>query len=542
GTPNLYRLKTTVYVNGELTETDEQFVGARELTFSHDEGLAINGHPVKLKGVCIHHDAGCLGSAVPRQVWYRRIKHLKEMGCNAIRTSHNPQASDLYDICDELGLVVIDEAFDEWEYPKKKWVKGWNVGTPTYDGNYDYFKEWGETDLKDMILRDRNHPSVIMWSIGNEVDYPNDPYSHPILDSIRISQPVYGGWLPGNPQAEQLSSLSRKLVDVVHRYDPTRPATAGLAGVAMSNHTDYPFNLDVCGYNYTESLYEKDHATYPERILYGSENSQDPQAWNVVRDSKYVFGQFIWTGIDYLGESGQWPSRGFYTGMLDFGGFLKTNGLYRQAMWSEKPVVNLTTAPLTGAHRRGAPLPGWNYKEGARIVVTCMGNTPYARLTLNGVEVGQPKAIDKDRYSTSWSIPYQKGTLTVEGLNEAKEVCCSSAVTTAGVPVRLTALPDVRVIEKERGVSQIELDVTDSQGVLVPSAKNEITCRIAGPVRLLGLENSNNADMSDYRDNRQCVYHGRLIAYIQATGQKGKATITFSSPSLKSTSIELDIN
>ena len=199
--PNLYTIRTSIIQNGKVVDQNEQQTGIRELTFDPNKGFALNGISTKVKGVCMHHDAGCLGSAVPREVWKRRLLTLKDMGCNAIRMTHNPQAPDVYELCDEIGLLVMDEAFDEWEFAKKKWIKGWNKGTPGFQGAASYFNEWSDKDLADMVLRDRNHPSVIMWSIGNEVDYPNDPYSHPVLDHANINQPVQGGYLPDHPKA-----------------------------------------------------------------------------------------------------------------------------------------------------------------------------------------------------------------------------------------------------------------------------------------------------------------------------------------------------
>ena len=230
-----------------------------------------------MKGVCLHHDAGVLGSAVYRDVWKRRLLNLKEIGVNAIRTSHNPQSPDIYQLCDQLGLLVINEAFDEWEFPKRKWLEGWNKGTPGFQGSFDFFEEWGEKDLADMVRRDRNHLSVFAWSIGNEVDYPNDPYSHPALNGSKsgFTQPIYGGYKKNAPDAMRLGAIAKKLVAVVKQYDKSRPTTAGLAGVAMSNETEYPGALDIAGYNYTESMYDRDHKKYPQRVIFGSENRLD---------------------------------------------------------------------------------------------------------------------------------------------------------------------------------------------------------------------------------------------------------------------------
>ena len=281
--PNLYQLKTTVYKGKELIDKTVTNVGIRTLRFDADKGFFLNGKSMKVRGVCLHHDAGVLGSAVPKEVWRYRLITLKSLGCNAIRTSHNPQAPEFYDLCDELGLLIMDEAFDEWEFPKKKWIEGWNVGKPGFEGYSEYFNIWGETDLQDMILRDRDHPSVFMWSIGNEVDYPNDPYSLPILDKEGIGQQYTHGYLPDHPNAKRLGGIAKRLAAVVRKNDLSRPVTAALAGPVMSNETDYPGTLDVVGYNYTESRYAEDHAAYPKRVFYGSETSQSMGSWKVVQ-------------------------------------------------------------------------------------------------------------------------------------------------------------------------------------------------------------------------------------------------------------------
>ena len=541
--PNLYQLTTTLYVNGKKTESNAISTGVRTLRYDANEGFFLNGVNTKLKGVCIHHDAGCLGAAVPREVWRRRLERLQEMGCNAIRMSHNPQAPDLYELCDEMGFVVMDEAFDEWEFPKRKWIEGWNVGKPGYDGSADFFNEWCERDLRDVILRDRNHPSIIMWSIGNEVDYPNDPYSHPVLETGTINQPVHGGYLKDAPQAERLSEISAKLAKVVRTYDLSRPVTAALAGVIMSNHTDYPFNVDICGYNYTENRYELDHKTYPNRVIYGSETGRGINEWKAVRDSKYIFAQFIWTGLDYLGESGRYPSRGLNTGMIDFAGFLKPTGYLRKAMWSDGPVAYLGTsmAPRGERRWRGEPQPTWNYRKGMEVMAVACFNTPYARLVLNGKVVGEEKPYNSDTYSASWVIPYEEGTLTVEGLDQNHQVVATYSLKSNSRPEAISAQADKDVISCERGVSQIELQIVDENGNPVYLADNEITCMTRGPIRLLGLESGSNSDMSDNKARRKRVHNGRLIAYVQATGEKGDAVVSFTSPWLKGTSVIIQV-
>lgn len=334
--PYLYLMKVELLSGEKTIDSASINVGIRTLKFDADKGFFLNGNSMKVKGVCIHHDAGVLGSAVPKEVWHRRLIKLKELGANAIRMSHNPQAPDVYDLCDRLGILVMDEASDEWEFPKRKWLKGWNKGEPGYDGTFDFFEEWIDRDVTDMVRRDRNHPCVFLWSIGNEVDYPNDPYSHPILngDGANINQPMFGGYKPEAPNAERIGKIAKRLAAVVRSVDSSRPVTGALAGVVMSNQTEYPEAVDVVGYNYTEDRYVTDHKLYPKRIIFGSETHADEKAWAAVRDNQHIFGHFVWTGFDYLGESGEWPSRGLGTGLIDFTGALKPNGQYFQALWS----------------------------------------------------------------------------------------------------------------------------------------------------------------------------------------------------------------
>ncbi|SBV96976.1 sugar-binding domain-containing protein [uncultured Dysgonomonas sp.] len=559
--PNLYQLKTTVLKDGKVIDQTTTTTGIRNYTFDPNKGFALNGEWMKVKGVCIHHDAGVLGSAVPKDVWKRRLFTLKEIGVNAIRTSHNPQAPDLYSLCDELGLLVLNEAYDEWEFPKRKWLEGWNVGTPGFQGNFDYFEEWGEKDLADVVRRDRNHVSVFAWSIGNEVDYPNDPYSHPVLDggaATGFTQAMFGGYKKDAPDAMRLGDIAKRLVAVVKKYDTSRPTTAGLAGVAMSNQTAYPGALDIAGYNYTEGMYAKDHQTYPERVIYGSENRHELSAWKAARDNEYIFGQFLWTGIDYLGESGRWPSRGFYSGLLDFGGFIKPRGYFRQSLWSDKPMAYLGTYPTPGkgsksqmkdvwsqldAENEGNyeektpsmdAWPIWNYQEGQSIRVVSYTNAAKARLELNGKEVGQTKDYDDNTGIIYWDIPYQAGKLEVIGMDKNGNETARYAIQSSTQPHALTIVQSEKEVCKDKGLIQVIVQVVDENGVPVMLSDNEITCRISGPAKLLGLEASNNEDMSDYTDNKHRVFHGHILAYIQATGEQGEVKVQFTSPWLKS--------
>lgn len=559
--PYLYTLHTTVSVDGRETDRTETETGFRTFTFDPDRGFALNGEWMKVKGVCLHHDAGVLGAAVPWPVWHRRLSTLKELGCNAIRTSHNPQAPELYALADRLGLLVLDEAFDEWEFPKRKWLEGWNVGTPGFEGSYDFFEEWGERDLADMVRRDRNHISIFAWSIGNEVDYPNDPYSHPVLGGDRaggFTQASYGGYNPDAPDANRLGEIARRLAAVVRRYDATRPVTAGLAGVAMSNETGYPDALDIAGYNYTENRYITDHETYPDRVIYGSENRHDKAAWDAVTSNEHIFGQFLWTGIDYLGESSRWPSRGFYSGLLDFAGYVKPRGYFRRSLWSEEPMAYVGTYPIPGHGGAGLPAgdawseleagngepfektpsmdawPVWNYTEGQPVRVVCYTNGEQAKLLLDGREVGSPKPYDPETGIIYWDIPFRAGTLEAVAMAADGRETARGAIRTSGRP---HAIQIDSVTGEGFHVRQISLQVVDSDGIPVMLSDDEITCTVTGQGRLLGLEAGNNTDMGDYTDNRQRAFHGRLMAFVEV---EGPTEITFTAPWLEPATLVLD--
>lgn len=536
--PYLYTLKTELLCDGKRIDGSSTNVGLRTLKFDANKGFALNGEWMKVKGVCLHHDAGVLGAVVPPEVWERRLRNLKEIGVNAIRMSHNPQAPVLYDLCDRMGFLVMDEASDEWEFPKRKWIKGWNVGEPSYDGTFDFFEEWIERDVTDMVRRDRNHPCIFLWSIGNEVDYPNDPYSHPVLDGTTINQPMFGGYKPDAPDAMRIGKIAKRLAACVRAVDTSRPVTGALAGVVMSNQTEYPEAVDVVGYNYTENRYDEDHATYPDRVIYGSETGVGIEAWHAVRDKEFIFGQFLWTGTDYLGESGRWPSRGLYTGLLDFGSFPKPRGYFRASLWSEKPVTYIGTYPKHDWVSMDA-WDLWNYEPGQLIRVVCYTNAPQARLLLNGKEVSQMKPYDDKCGIIYWDIPYQDGELRAEGCDATGKVLSSYAIKTSGRPYALRATVDKEVLSPDKATAHVTIEVVDEQGTIVKLGDNDVTCQIEGPARLLGLEGSNNGDMSDYTDNHHRAFHGRLLAYIQTTGEKGEIRVKLTSPLLKGTEVVL---
>lgn len=541
--PYLYSLKTSVYKGSDLIDENIVKAGFRDIKFDPDKGFYLNGVNTKLKGVCIHHDAGVLGAAVTKSVWRTRLETLKSLGVNAIRTSHNPQAPHLYELCDELGFVVMDEAFDEWEYPKNKWITGWNRGVPGHQGTSQYFREWSARDLRDQILQHRKHPSIIMWSIGNEVDYPNDPYTHPVLADEGISQQSVRAFLEDHPRAETLGQIARELVAVVKEADNTRPVTAALAGAVMSNYTDYPFVLDLVGYNYTENKYDSDHELYPERILYGSENRHDLPAWYAVKDKEFIFGQFLWTGIDYLGESGPWPARGSTAGLLDLAGNVKPRGYFRKALWSGEPMAYIGTYKLverSGSRRvnrlsSDAP-PLWNYDKDSRVQVVCYTNCGEAELQLNGKTVGERKPYDPETGIISWIVDYDPGELKVLAFNNGNEAASYKIVTNT-MPAKIDA--EVLKLKDDELVRQVRVNILDTNGNHSILADNEISCEISGGT-LLGMENASSNAADNYQDNRQRCINGRLLIFVKKDAAETPVFLKLSSPLLESVELEIE--
>ncbi len=536
--PSLYTLFVSLVVNGKPIDEYTAKTGIRKIKFDADKGFSLNDENLKLKGVCIHDDAGVLGVAVPKEVWVRRLRTLKEGGCNSLRMSHNPHADYLYDLCDELGFLVMDEAFDEWETGKNKWIKGWNKGEPGKDGYSKYFKEWADRDVKDMILRSYNHPSIIMWSIGNEIDYPNDPYSHEVLSTGNNPQ-IYGkGYLPDHPPAARLGEISEHLVQVAKACDTSRPITAALAGVIMSNFTSYPASLDIVGYNYQEYRYSEDHLKYPNRVIYGSENGMNDNAWKAVDTNKYISAQYLWTGIDYMGEAGVFPNRSNTAGIINLAGFPKPEYYFRQSLWATKPMVYIGTSPITNnqnnniwSHKRVSPI--WDAKPGDSIRVSCFTNCSEAELFLNDHSLGKKMLSDAKGDVLHWDMVYTAGTLTVKGYNNGKEVAVYNLGTTGPVTQITTQVYQDLLIDKNTGLQQIGVALCDSNGKPAYNANNEITVTINGDAKLLGLESGDPSSIESYTSNTRRTMHGTLIVYVKPGSTKMPYSVNITSPGLQ---------
>ena len=507
-TPTLYRLRSILSLDGRTLDEVVTPFGIRRLEFHPERGLLVNGQPTKLKGVCLHQDAGSFGNAVPIGVWAWRLARLKEMGCNAIRPSHHPFAPEFYDLCDQLGFYVFDEAFDEWtrdwpynstENPRGKSQYGYHL----------YFPQWHETDLRAMLRRDRNHPSVVLYSIGNEIpDQFNDE-----------------GW-----------KIAKKLVAICHEEDPTRPATSACDQSYVSSRNGFMDQLDLGGYNYIDRLYQDrtyapEHERFPHRLMLGTETSDQGHNWLGVRDHEYVIGEFIWTGLDYLGESHQFPRRGASSGFLDLAGGRKPAFFLRAAYWRDDPLVQLSVLTGEKPEREWRAPPArikWNWPAGAQVTVRAVTNCAEVELFLNDVSLGR-HPVSPDLYASEWSVPYAPGVLAAVAYRAGKKVA-THELRTAGAPARLQLTPQPSPVATD--LMLCEITVVDAAGLTVPDAKTAVTVQVEGAGRLIGLDTGDLDYGGLFKVATREAYQGRLLATVQRTSPAGDFRLTATAPGL----------
>jgi beta-galactosidase len=557
--PSLYRVRTELLVDGTVVDSTETSFGIRHVEFDVNRGLVINGTQVKMRGVCLHHDGGAVGSAVPEAVLERRLRLLREMGCNAIRCSHNPEAPEFYDLCDRLGILVMDEAFDEWTYRKPQLKFGYS----------DVFAQWYERDLVDFIRRDRNHPSVILWSAGNEVGEQGAPNGPEILG---------------------------KLVAVFHREDPTRPVTAAMDNIFNQNGEApdaFTSQLDIVGYNYVdrwgnrrETQYSDDRERYRDRRFIGTEESgvavtrgeydfgsllddndsddhlvlghgpigplyvaatiRAAALWRFAATHDYVIGEFLWTGIDYLGESA-WPRKLTAFGALDSCGFKKDSFFFYQSIWTDAPMVHL--------------LPHWNWpgRDGSVVPVVAYSNCAAVELFLNGRSMGvkarefpsdgvtgvwnhyaRPKieATTADMQLV-WDVPYEPGELKAVAYDRQGAVVAQAIVKTAKQAAQIELTVDrPSIMSGVRDVAHITVRALDADGVFVPMADNQITFEVTGPAKIIGVDNGDPESHASYQGNTRALFNGMALAMLQSTPQTGTIHVTARSPGLRDAQVD----
>jgi hypothetical protein len=383
-----------------------------------------------------------------------------------------------------------------------------------------------------------------MWSIGNEVDYPNDPYSHEILNTEKNPQ-TWAKFDENLPHASRLGEIAKELVSIVKQYDKTRPVTAGLASVLMSDEVGYTDALDIVGYNYQEFRYERDHKNYPKRILYGSENGMSYKAWQAVKENEFVMGQFLWTGIEYLGEAGKYPLRNSRSGLIDLAGHEKMEYYFRQSLWSDDPMVFIGVSELKkdqkGLWAHHNIHPHWNWIPGQQIKVIAFSNCQEVELFCNGNSFGSKLMSDFPEQEITWDIPFEPGELRAIARNKRKEVT-SFKLETAGEPSQLLVSSDVKTLKaNKQDVAHIEVIIADKKGILVYAANNKINCQVSGSIRLLGMEDANAGNTEDYKDSKQNAFKGRLLIYVQSLDKVGKGRILLTSPGLRSGELTIDI-
>jgi beta-galactosidase len=511
--PDTYTLKSTLEYDGRIMDDYVTRIGIRKIEFTSQKGMLVNGVQEKLKGMCLHQDAGSLGVAVPAGVWHERLKKLKEMGCNAIRPSHHPFAPEFYDLCDTMGFYVMDEAFDEWNRGQA-WGATENTYGKTPFGYQLYFNQWAETDLRAMVRRDRNHPSVVMYSIGNEIPNQRTP------DGVQ---------------------LAKKLQDICHSEDPTRPVTAAVDFVEDANRTGFLSVLDIAGYNYIDryhgsDMYAPEKAKYPNRLVLGSETYHDTRHWVAVRDNDYVIGEFVWLGYDYLGEDGVWPKRGWDAGIIDMAGNEYPEYYLRKSYWSDEPVVHIAIETSTQRESEWHPrkaVSHWNHNWTGNYLlpVYVYSNCDAVELMINDSVISR-KTVDKNLYYARWDIPYKAGNVQAIGYKGGKKVT-QHILQTAGnaVAFQINANKKTLLADNE-DVVRFEVTLVDKNGVVDPGAVNEVTVNVSGPTTLIGIDNGSQSDTTAFRSNTRKAFGGRLLVTVQATSRQGDVKIEIKSPNL----------
>ncbi|MBI9057114.1 MAG: DUF4982 domain-containing protein [Labilibaculum sp.] len=576
--PNLYRLVSELFVENEKLDEASSTFGIRSFHFDKDLGFFLNGKNMLLKGVCLHHDGGLVGAAVPRGVWERRLKALKEAGCNAIRTAHNPASSEFLDICDEMGFLVQEEAFDEWQNPKDK-RNNYNQETEEdiTKGYTHSFEEWAERDIKDMVKRDRNHPSIIMWSIGNEIEwtFPNYGAATGYWGSNKVGdvnyywdepplslEKVKSNFKNHPKQKYHVAETAHKLSKWVKEVDLSRPVTANLVIPTVSNFSGYADALDIVGLSYRQAVYDYCKKNYPDKVFLGTENWTRWHDWKPVVEKKFIAGIFLWTGINYMGESRAWPKKGSGSGLLDFAGFKKPSYQMFKALWNDEPHVYIATQLLSkspykwdakqnllvekekdwASHQKWGwqdMNEHWNYSHGDSIAVEVYTNQEKIELFLNDKSVGIQSLLDNEDHIVKFILPYQEGKLTAKAVDGQATYCLQTAKEVQS----LSLVADQEKIKANAyDVVHYTLQLTDENGIPVKNQEMEVEFEITGPARLLGVDNGSPSNIQDYQSNKIKTSGGKCLLILQSTFKIGKITVKAKTKELTSSELEVLVN
>lgn len=529
--PMLYTLKISLYSGSELLDCVNETFGYRTAEFDPDRGFLLNGEPVKLHGVCMHHDLGALGSALNEAALARQLRIMKEMGVNAIRTSHNMPARQLVQLCDEMGLLVDSEAFDMWEKPKTEF------------DNHRFFTEHAERDVRSWIERDRNHPCIIMWSIGNEINDTIDPHG---LD------------------------ITKRLYEYVLKYDPKGNAAPTIGSNYMGNENAQKCSdvVKLAGYNYSEYLYDEHHAKYPDWVIYGSETasavrsrgiyrfpaelplltgedcqcssldnsvvgwgSSAMKSWRLDRDCPFCCGQFIWTGFDYIGEPTPYNTKNSYFGIVDTAGFPKDIYYFYQSVWvspEQKKVLHIVPSY-------------WDFIPGQEIDVLIYSNARDVELFLNGKSIGSHvmELETSQDMRAHFKVPFEPGVLRVVG-HFADGSECSEVLHTPSDPAAVVMTSDKETLLADgRDIAFVEISTVDVNGIPVGNARNRIRVEVSGAGRLVGLDNGDSTDYDSYKGDNRRLFSGKLLAMIESTLEPGEITVRAYSEGLENAELQL---
>lgn len=504
--PNLYKTLTKISIAGSVVDDQVTTFGIRAFKFDAATGFWLNGKNFKLKGACLHHDGGAVGAAVPLAIWEHRLKLLKEVGVNAIRTAHNPVAAAFLDLCDQMGFLVMDETFDTWNSAKNNGEKGYNR----------FFTAWWERDTRAMVKRDRNHPSIVIYSVGNEI--------HDDLNSPE-------GFKKYKDQQ-----------DLVHLLDPTRPVTMALFRPANSKVYTNGFAemMDVVGQNYRENELVALHQAKPHLKVIGTENTHVPVQYLALRDHPFMAGQFLWTGFDYLGEA-DWPQITNAQGLFDRAGNWKQQSLQRQSWWAEQPVVHIVRKEDNAG--AGAWINNWtptdlDTYDDARVAV--YSNCTEVELFLNGKSLGA-KVKPADDSPRLWEVTFEKGTIMAVGKNNGK-VVATEEFKTAGKPAKvMLSVNKSQINNNWDDVAFVTANVYDVDGNLCPNADDLIKFDIEGPGFIVAVDNGNVASHEMYKATQRHAYRGSCLALVKANQPSGKITIKATANGVMGSSIILEV-